>query len=182
MDANVYEHSSQRQSNPSAAITHTASTDSLTHFLEEPVCTLALSDIFNLQDGFVAFVCHRFNGPELRALWLWLILLFSCRVTLPNLLGKGNNKSRPTLLLGRSISQANPWTKVSLTFIGINSREWLCLCPITALKHSLLVSKTTLSHSLCNKLLNICAHSLSLLIHHFWIHSSNTYIHEHSLI
>ncbi len=67
-DVNVYEHSSQRQSNPSAAITHTTSTDSLTHFLEEPVCTLALSVIFNLQDGFVAFVCHGINGPELRAL------------------------------------------------------------------------------------------------------------------
>ncbi len=50
------EYSSQRQSEPNAAITdYTTSTDSLTHFLEEPVCTLAPHIIFNLQDGFVAF-------------------------------------------------------------------------------------------------------------------------------
>lgn len=47
---------------------HTTPTDSLTHFLEESVCTLALSVIFNSQDGFVAFVCHRTTGSELRAL------------------------------------------------------------------------------------------------------------------
>lgn len=49
---------------------HSTHTDSLTHFLEERVCTLAPSVIFNSQDGFVAFVCHRTTEPELRALWL----------------------------------------------------------------------------------------------------------------
>lgn len=43
---------------------HTTSSDTLTHFLEEPVCALALCVIFNYQDEFVAFACHRITGPS----------------------------------------------------------------------------------------------------------------------
>lgn len=56
-DASVYEQSSQKQSGPSAAINvPKTSSDSLTHFLKEPIWTLACF-IFNPQDGFAAFVC-----------------------------------------------------------------------------------------------------------------------------
>lgn len=81
-DANVYQHSSQ--DSPSAAITHYLHW--LTHTLPGRACLhSALSVIFNPQDGFVAFVCHRITGLKLWAPWLWRMLLFGCRVNLPNL-------------------------------------------------------------------------------------------------
>lgn len=71
-DANVYDW----VCNPSAAIANYQNCEWITHFLEEAICTLA-HDIFNLQDGVVAFACHRTTGPLLYTLWLQITLLFA---------------------------------------------------------------------------------------------------------
>lgn len=67
MDANVYEHTHLRgRVTPAQPWTlQTTSTDSLTHFLEEPVCTLALSVIFNPQDWFFFLPLSVSGSPDL---------------------------------------------------------------------------------------------------------------------
>lgn len=83
MDANLYEHLSQLQNSPSAAITHYSSLPLLTHFTLPGRTHQVL--YLTLRMGFVDFVCRRTTGPEVQAVCLWLMLLFSCRVIPPDL-------------------------------------------------------------------------------------------------
>lgn len=82
-EENVYFHSSLWWRSP-GHYTQPLLTHSHTSW-KAPSALLHLALYLTLRMEFVAFVCHRIMGPELLAQWLWVRLLFDCRIIQANI-------------------------------------------------------------------------------------------------